>query len=77
MVYAEIDDELLDTIKIILGNIEPNEELTVKLSYIETLKIRTKKINTSNNNYNANELEYEIILPFTLSPRYQSFRNNN
>jgi hypothetical protein len=39
MVYAAIDSELKDTIKVSLGNIEPKEEIIVKLSYIETLKI--------------------------------------
>jgi hypothetical protein len=66
MVYAAIDSELKDTIKVSLGNIEPKEEIIVKLSYIETLKINKKKKGF----FSSNSLQYELILPFTLTPRY-------
>ena len=39
MVYAAIDSELNDTIKVSLGNIEPKENIIIKLRYIETLKL--------------------------------------
>ena len=44
MVYASIDSELMDTINISLGNLEPDENIILKLKYIETLKL----------NYNPN-----------------------
>lgn len=64
MIYSEIDSELNDTIQLNLGNIEKGDIITVKLGYIESLKIDPKT------------KQYEFIIPFTLTPRYQSYRQN-
>lgn len=65
MAYTEVNSDLQDTIEVKLGNIEPKENITIRLSYLELL-------NTTNDGQ-----QYELVLPFTLSPRYNSWRSKN
>ena len=51
--------------KVKLGNIEPHENIIIRLSYIELLNLETTRE------------KYELILPFTLTPRYDSWKGKN
>ncbi|KRX05201.1 hypothetical protein PPERSA_06835 [Pseudocohnilembus persalinus] len=61
MVITTIDPDLKDVVKVTLGNVEPKEQITINLRYLQSLS--------------AQDGCCRILLPFTLYPRYK--QNNN
>jgi len=57
MIYSDVDEQFPDIMKVRIGNVEPNIEIQVKLSYIEPLHCNFSKL-------------WRIHLPSTVVPRY-------
>lgn len=63
MAISTIDEKLKDVIQVKLGNIEPKENIKIKLSYLEAIE--------------SNKGAMQFRIPIVTSPRYNNTGNLN